>query len=133
MAKILVVDDDISLRHILSHILRQAGHETCEGSTAKEAIELAGAWRPDAIIIDVMMPGAPGEDGLTVCKRLKERKDSAAIPILVCTTHSRKEVIVRAKESGADDYILKPFTSETVVGKLSKALLASKDKVTTPP
>lgn len=121
MTKILVTDDDMNLRRILCHFLKQEGFETVEARSGKEALDLLGAGaKPDLIIIDVMMPG---EDGMTICKRLKDKPAMAGVPILICTARSKKEDIMRAIKSGADDYILKPFTKETVSKKVRKALI----------
>lgn len=131
MTKILIADDDMNLRRILCHFLKQEGFETVEARSGKEALDLIGAGtKPDVLIIDIMMPG---EDGLTICKKLKDRPAMKDVPIIICTARSKKEDIMRAIKSGADDYILKPFTRDTVAKKVRKAMIPPELRVAARP
>jgi len=118
---VLVADDDVNLRKILSLFLRNAGYSVLEAQNGREALELAKRKRPDAVILDIMMPLL---DGFTVCKLIKDDADTKGAAVLICTARNRKEDLIAAIKAGAEDYIIKPFTKETVLGKVGKALQA---------
>ena len=118
---ILVADDDANLRRILGLFLAQAGYATLEAADGREALDLALRHRPDAAILDVMMPYL---DGFDVCRKIKEHAETRRMPVLMCSAKNRKEDLLEALRSGAEDYILKPFTKEIVLGKIRKALAA---------
>ncbi len=122
-ALVLVADDDPNLRKILSLFLRNGGYETVEAANGREALSLARSQRPDAVLMDVMMPLL---DGFAVCKLIKDDPELRRIPIVICTAKNRKEDLIAAIRAGAEDYIIKPFTKETVLGKVEKALASRK-------
>lgn len=117
--RVLIVDDDVNLRRILSLFLRNAGYETVESADGRHALEILRHHRPDAILLDVMMPIL---DGFTLCRMIKENPQTRAIPVVICTARNRKEDLVTAIRAGAEDYIVKPFTKETVLSKIQKAI-----------
>jgi CheY-like chemotaxis protein len=121
--RVLVADDDVNLRRILSLFLRNAGYGTLEATDGRHALDLIRSERPDAVILDVMMPGM---DGFSVCRHVKESPDTRAIPIVMCTAMNRKEDLVTAIRAGAEDYIVKPFTKETVLAKIEKVIAQKK-------
>jgi CheY-like chemotaxis protein len=118
---ILVADDDTNLRKILGLFLKNAGYTVIEAANGREALEMAKRKRPDAILLDIMMPLM---DGFSVCKLLKDDPETSHSAILICTARNRKEDLIQAIKAGAEDYIIKPFTKETVLGKVEKALKA---------
>jgi len=118
---VLVADDDNNLRKILCIFLKNARYETVEAANGREALNMAKGQAPDLILMDIMMPLL---DGFTVCKLLKDDPETRRIPVLICTAKNRKEDLVAAIKAGAEDYIIKPFTKETVLGKIEKALAA---------
>ena len=118
---VLVADDDTNLRKILALFLRNAGCSVLEAANGREALELAKRRRPDAILLDIMMPLL---DGFTVCKLVKDDPETKDAAVLICTARNRKEDLIAAIRAGAEDYIIKPFTKETVLGKVQKALAA---------
>jgi CheY-like chemotaxis protein len=119
MANILIVDDDQNLRRIVCHLLGEDGHKTLEARNVAEAEKILTSVRPDAILLDVMMPGVNGFD---LCKKLKSRPSLGGIPVILCTARGTKEDIIRAVQCGADDYLLKPFTKDTLLRKVRAAL-----------
>jgi CheY-like chemotaxis protein len=119
MSTVLVVDDDDHLRQILGHILTEGGFSVVEARTAAEADTILDERPVDAILLDVMIPGL---DGLSYCRELKSLPGRRKIPVLMCTARSGKEDIVEAIRSGADDYIVKPFTRDLVLRKVGRAL-----------
>ena len=120
---ILVADDDPNLRKILCLFLRNAGYETVEATNGREALTLTRSQRPDAVLMDVMMPLI---DGFTVCKLVKDDPETRRIPVVICTAKNRKEDLIAAIKAGAEDYIIKPFTKDTVLAKVEKALASRK-------
>jgi len=126
--RVLVADDDTNLRRILSLFLRNAGYETLEAQDGREALDLTRSEHPDAVLMDVMMPVV---DGFTLCRMIKEAPDTRAIPVVICTARNRKEDLVTAIRAGAEDYIVKPFTKETVLAKIEKAIAVRKGKSST--
>lgn len=101
--RILIVDDDATVRRLLHAILRSS-HQLSEAATGEEALEQAARFAPDMILLDIMMPGM---DGYEICRRVKE-KDPETLVIMVSALSSPDEQM-RAIEVGADDYIVKPF------------------------
>ncbi|HEX7899782.1 MAG TPA: response regulator [Planctomycetota bacterium] len=116
---ILVADDDPNLRRILCLFLKNAHYETVEASNGREALNMARSQRPDAMILDIMMPLI---DGFSVCRQLKEEAETKRIPVVICTAKNRKEDLIAAIRAGAEDYIIKPFTKDIVLSKVQKAL-----------
>src|SRR4029453_10221389 len=122
---VLVADDDQNLRKILCLFLKNARYETVEAANGREALNMAKSQDPDIILMDIMMPIL---DGFTVCKLLKDDPETRPIPVLICTAKNRKEDLIAAIKAGAEDYIIKPFTKDTVLGKIEKALSARKEQ-----
>ncbi|CAB1239137.1 two-component response regulator [YycF] [Ruminococcaceae bacterium BL-4] len=106
MALIYVVDDEMNIRKLVAFGLRDAGFETAEFSDGESLLKGMSRKKPDAIILDWMMPGM---DGLEVCRRLREEKSWRKIPILMLTAKGEEIDKVVGLEMGADDYVTKPF------------------------
>jgi CheY-like chemotaxis protein len=123
-----VADDNASVRRVLCLFLQNAEFDTFEARNGKEAIDAAREQVPDLIVLDVMMPLL---DGFTVCRHLKEDPRTRDIPVLICTARNHKEDLIAAIRAGAEDYILKPFTRETVLQKVERALRARKSSSST--
>ncbi len=113
---VLVCDDEPQILRALKVILREAGFEVVGTETAQEALDAAAVRRPDAAIIDLILPDG---DGVEVCRQLRSWSE---IPILVLSAIGEEEQKVRALEAGADDYVTKPFGSRELVARLRAAL-----------
>ena len=118
-ARILIVEDDQSIRETTAIGLRQAGFTVAEAADGQEGLALFRDWHPDAIVLDVMMPKL---DGLEVCRSI--RKD-ATTPIVMLTARSDTIDVVVGLEAGADDYITKPFEFPVLVARLRAVLRRS--------
>lgn len=112
-AKILIVDDEPNIVELLSVSLRFQGFEVAVASTGAEGLDRAKSFRPDALILDVMMPGM---DGFGLLRRL--RADGVDAPVLFLTAKDAVEDKVTGLTLGADDYVTKPFSLEEVVARL---------------
>jgi len=115
--RILVVDDDRAVRESLRRSLQFNGYQVDLASDGQQAIEAVAGQRPDAMVLDVMMPRL---DGLEVCRRLRSTGDD--LPILVLTARDAVSDRVAGLDAGADDYLPKPFALEELLARL-RALL----------
>jgi two-component system response regulator MprA len=115
--RLLVVDDDPSVREALALVLDLNGFEVATAIDGREAIRTLAIDSPDAVILDVLMPGL---DGLEVCRRL--RATGNRTPVLMLTARSEVSERVAGLEAGADDYLAKPFAREELIARL-RALL----------
>jgi putative two-component system response regulator len=105
-SKILIVDDEPAGRFTLESILEEQGYQIEMAESGLEALEKAYQLLPDVILLDVMMPGM---DGFEVCQRIRKDPVLAEIPILMLTALDDRKSFLRGLESGADDYITKPY------------------------
>ena len=115
--RILVVDDDRAVRESLRRSLSFNGYTVDLATDGQDALEQVAAARPDAMVLDVMMPRV---DGLEVCRRLRSTGDD--LPILVLTARDSVSERVAGLDAGADDYLPKPFALEELLARL-RALL----------
>ena len=115
-ARILVVDDEAAIRRLLRNTLLRAGHEVVEAGTAGDALRLAAAERPDAILLDL---GLPDRDGLGIIPLLRKQGDAV---ILIVSAREAVEEKVTALDLGAEDYVTKPFDTEELLARLRVAL-----------
>jgi two-component system, OmpR family, response regulator MprA len=116
--KILVVDDERTVRESLRRALELEGYEVELASDGDEALYRLGSnGEPDAVILDLLMPGT---DGLEVCRRL--RRDGRRVPVLMLTARDEVENRVAGLDAGADDYVTKPFALEELLARV-RALL----------
>lgn len=114
--KILVVDDEPMILELITFNLEQAGYEIIAAKTGLEAINQAEAHKPDAIVLDLMLPHL---DGFQVCGQLRK---TSTIPILMLTAKNEEVDKILGLELGADDYLTKPFSPRELVARV-KALL----------
>lgn len=115
-AKILVIEDEASIRRFLKVSLDASGMQTLEATSGAEGLAMAASHRPDAIILDI---GLPDTTGFELIPKLREWFDR---PILVLTVHDQEEEKVRALDLGADDYLTKPFGVPELLARLRASL-----------
>jgi len=115
-AKVLIVDDAQQVRRVLRTALSAEGYTIFEAGTGEEALELYRASPPDAILLDVNMPGM---SGLETCQEIRRHSD---VPILMLTVRNAERDKVLALDAGADDYVVKPFGMQELLARLRAAL-----------
>src|SRR5205823_11010646 len=117
MKHILIIDDEEAVCWALKRALTREGHDVAVAASAEEAFGLAARRRPDAVLLDVRLPGM---DGLTALGRLQELTGDA--PVLVMTAFGNLATAVRAVEGGAFDYLAKPFDLNQALEAVGRAL-----------
>jgi len=119
---ILVIDDEVQIRRLLEITLNLNGYAVSEASTAKEGIVLAATSNPALILLDL---GLPDEDGLSVLRKLREWYQN---PVIILSVRNSEEDIVKALDSGANDYLAKPYRTGELLARIRTALRLSQDK-----
>lgn len=110
--KVLVVDDDAALSEMLTIVLRQEGFDSRVCATGDRAITEFRDYRPDVVLLDLMLPG---KDGIDVCREIRAE---SGVPIVMLTAKSDTIDVVVGLESGADDYVVKPFKPKELVARI---------------
>jgi DNA-binding response OmpR family regulator len=114
--RVLVVEDDTDIAGVLRRSLDKEGYDVRVAGDGESAIDEAGVFEPDAVVLDL---GLPLLDGVDVCRRLRDDGD---VPILILTARDALESRVEGLDSGADDYLVKPFERDELLARL-RALL----------
>ena len=110
--RVLVVEDDEAIADVLRRTLRQEGHDVRSSTDGIEALRAADEFVPDLVVLDL---GLPGLDGVEVCRRLRAESD---VPILILTARADLDDRVDGLDSGADDYLVKPFERQELLARL---------------
>lgn len=116
--KVLIVDDDNSMRQTIKDALVDQ-FDVVEAKHGHEAVRLADSTGPDLILLDIELPGLSGID---VCKRLKATRHTKNIPVILVSSHSKKEQVIIGLQAGADDYLTKPFGPTEVLSRVNAHL-----------
>ena len=114
--EILIIDDEEQIRKLLDITLRANNYSVIQGATAKEGIIMASNHPPDLIILDL---GLPDKDGLTVLQELRQWYTN---PILILSVQNSEEIIIKALDMGANDYLSKPWRSGELLARIRSAL-----------
>ncbi|WP_168581924.1 MtrAB system response regulator MtrA [Gephyromycinifex aptenodytis] len=120
-ARVLVVDDDLALAEMLGIVLRNEGFEVDHVADGSEVLEVFRQTRPDLVLLDIMLPGM---DGIEVCRRLRAE---TLVPIVMLTARTDTVDVVVGLESGADDYVSKPFKPQELVARVRARLRRGDD------
>jgi DNA-binding response OmpR family regulator len=119
-ARILVVEDDLTVAEVVVDYLRHAGLEPRHALDGHTALEIAASWRPELVVLDLMLPGV---SGLEVCRRLREGQDAQVpLPVIMLTALGEESDRVLGLESGADDYVTKPFSPRELTLRVQAVL-----------
>src|SRR5689334_11397682 len=117
--KILVVDDEVYIVHILDFSLGMEGYEVITALDGEDALAKAAEHKPDLVVLDIMMPKM---DGYEACKRLKSEAATRHIPVILLSAKGRNVDQKTGFEVGADDYITKPFSPRKLVERINAIL-----------
>jgi len=123
-ARILVVDDDTALAEMIGIVLRTEGFEPFFCADGTGAVEAFRSAKPDLVLLDLMLPGM---NGIEVCARIREESGT---PIIMLTAKSYTSDVVKGLESGADDYVVKPFNPKELVARIRTRLRPTPETAT---
>lgn len=119
--KILIVDDDENICELLRLYLEKDGFETVVANDGEQAVKMASQYRPDLILLDIMLPGL---DGWQVCREIRKTMET---PIIMLTAKGETFDKILGLELGADDYVTKPFDTKEVIARIKAVLRRSND------
>ena len=123
-ARILVVDDDTALAEMIGIVLRTEGFEPVFCADGAQAFAVFTASKPDLVLLDLMLPG---KDGIEVCAEIRAE---SGVPVIMLTAKSDTADVVRGLESGADDYVVKPFNPKELVARIRTRLRPTQTETT---
>lgn len=117
MPRVLLIEDDGAVREGVALALRRQGHEVCAVDTGEDGLERLRTFRPDVVVLDLMLPGIPGLD---VCRGIRALDQT--LPIIMATARGEDEDIVVGLEAGADDYVVKPVLARVLDARIRAVL-----------
>ena len=117
--RILIIEDESDIGELLEYNLQKEGYDTILANNGESGLEIARKEKPNLLILDLMLPGI---DGLDVCRLIKSDSDIKDISIVMLTALGQEEDIVKGLESGADDYITKPFSFKVLIARIQSVL-----------
>ena len=117
--RIVVAEDEKPLAQMVATYLSRDGFHVEQAHTGVQALDSVRAEEPDVLILDL---GLPGLDGIEVCRRLKRMPETANVPIIMLTARGEEEDRIRGLETGADDYVTKPFSPRELVARVGAVL-----------
>lgn len=117
--RVLLVEDEAPIREMLEFVLEQSGFETIQAEDFQIALDMVKEPYPDLILLDWMLPGG---SGVQLAKKLKQHEFTRDIPIIMLTARGEEEDKVRGLDSGADDYITKPFSPKELVARIKAVM-----------
>jgi two-component system phosphate regulon response regulator PhoB len=118
-ARILIVDDESSIRDMLTFALGNAGYEPLAAADARAGELIIADQSPDLLLLDWMMPG---ENGVSFCRRLRSQSATRDIPVIMLTARDTEEDVLSGLDAGADDYLGKPFSTRELLGRVKAVL-----------
>ncbi|PRY46585.1 response regulator transcription factor [Umezawaea tangerina] len=127
VGRVLVVDDDMTVRDVVRRYLELAGHEVRLAGDGEAALRMFAEQPPDLVVLDLMLPGI---DGLEVCRRLRQR---SAVPVVMLTALGEEEDRIAGLQLGADDYVTKPFSPRELALRVTSVLRRSRATLAPPP
>jgi two-component system KDP operon response regulator KdpE len=127
MARLLLIEDDPTIRTPLMRALHERGHAVASASTAMEGVQAALADRPDLVVLDLGLPDLDGKEMLRMLRAVSQ------MPVIVATARDDETEIVRVLDAGADDYLVKPFTAAQLDARIRAVLRRGATPQTEPP
>jgi DNA-binding response OmpR family regulator len=125
---IVVLEDDPDIANLVRHHLQQAGFTIHTCTSGEKALAVARETSPVLFLLDIMVPGI---NGLEVCRKIRESKDQALVPIIFLTAKATEDDKIKGLELGADDYIIKPFSPRELTARVKAVLRRSEQPVST--
>ena len=116
---ILVVEDEAALVTLLRYNLEKSGYAVDEATDGEEALIRVAESKPDLVLLDWMLPSL---SGIEVCRQIRRRPETRALPIIMLTARAEDQDMVRGLNTGADDYITKPFSTEALLARIRSLL-----------
>ncbi|BAU31020.1 response regulator transcription factor [Microcella alkaliphila] len=120
MARILIVEDEPDVLLLLENRVKGAGHDVVSATNGEEGLTLFATEKPDLVVLDWMMPR---RDGIDVCEEIRASDPDHRTKVLMLTARSQQSDVDRAMEAGADDYIVKPFSSRDLIERITALLV----------
>ena len=117
--RILVVDDEQDMVDLLTYSLKERGYEVVSARNGLEAVHKARSFQPDCVLLDLMLDGM---DGFTVCEILRHQPSTVNLPVIMVTALVGEMPRLNGFDSGADDFITKPFNVEALMQRMEKVL-----------
>ena len=121
-ARVLVVDDEPEITEIVETFLTESGYDVAVENSSSNAVERARKFRPDVILLDIMMPGV---DGYNICREIKADPEFSNTPIIFLTGKDRNDDMGRSFRSGGDMFIKKPFSCERLLEIVNIVLMST--------
>jgi len=118
--RVLIIDDEPKLLKLVRSVLQADGFDVDTATNGQEGLEKIETSQPDLVLLDILLPGEL--DGYSICKRIRE---SSPIPVIMLTAKSQEKDKIRGFESGADDYLTKPFSSKELLARVKAVLRRS--------
>ena len=121
-ARVLVIDDEPEITEIIETFLTEYGFTVKVENSSEKAVEVADKFKPDIILLDIMMPG---QDGYDICQTLKQDPEYGKIPIIFLTGKDRSDDMGRSFKAGGDMFIKKPFSCERLLEIINIVLMST--------
>ena len=116
---VLIVEDEPAQREVLVYNLEAEGYRVCTAETGEEALMLVAEENPDLVVLDWMLPEL---SGIEVCRRLRARPETRAVPVIMLSARSEEADRIRGLETGADDYMVKPYSIAEMIARIRTQL-----------
>lgn len=117
--KILIADDELRLRKVVSMHIKKSGYEVIEANNGRHALELAKEKNPDIIVLDIMMPEM---DGIEACRAIKADPNLKDKPVILLTAKAESQDIEAGMKAGAVEYLTKPFSPKELISKIKNII-----------
>ncbi len=122
---VLIVEDDKDILNLLSYTIENQGYRTLQARKGEEGLNLVRMQQPNLIVLDLMLPGM---DGIAVCRELKSKAETSNIPVIMLTAKGEENDRILGLETGADDYVVKPFSPRELVLRLEAVMRRSQPR-----
>jgi DNA-binding response OmpR family regulator len=119
MKRVLIADDEPTIVLSLEFLMKQSGYEIRVARDGEEALQAVREWKPDLVLLDVMLPL---RDGFEVCQKIREDAETASTRVIMITAKGREVEVAKGLAVGADAYVTKPFSTKELVAQVRETL-----------